>query len=549
MTTLSDDCVEELILLLKEKPRATRRANREYIDTSNNLQLVRLKRHSVIFGRRGSGKTMLLSELAASAEKESAGLIWVDIDDYKTLTFPDILVQILRSIFAELRKKVLKQNPFYRPVRRFHARKVFKRLEKEENFLSDLLQRFEQADASREQQSGQKKSLSRESEFGVNQKAVSIDIADNRSAEETSTSKEIVSGKDKKIDRVNRHLHDAKVLLSEVCSNCRITLYIILDDFYHLSVDDQSLVLDFLQSLTKNLDVYIKFGTIAHRSRLYRKDGQIISGMQKEHDVLSIDLDRTFQNYSEVEKFIKELWKQILKKGELASLDSLFGGNSWNQLVLASGGTPRDFMNILAKALDIGRSRGKDKLDVLLVNEAANLYLRDTKQEDLTSDGKRESGELENMLMDIREFCVTEKKRNLFLIDKDDLENNAAQHELLRQLIDYRFVHLVHGNTSASSQRGRFEAYMLDVGLYSHPQRRGNNKVQQVDFLHRDEQRRADAVRTQAVYRIKESYRNRIGDPFSPPEHIDDNLEETGVDDDKSTDKDEGSGEQLLLGF
>ena len=47
MTTLSDVSVSELITFLKEKPRATRHGNREYIDTGNNLELIRLPRHAV----------------------------------------------------------------------------------------------------------------------------------------------------------------------------------------------------------------------------------------------------------------------------------------------------------------------------------------------------------------------------------------------------------------------------------------------------------------------------------------------------------------------
>jgi hypothetical protein len=119
-------------------------------------------------------------------------------------------------------------------------------------------------------------------------------------------------------------------------------------------------------------------------------------------------------------------------------------------LLLASGGVPRDFMNILARALDLGRSRHKEKLDQFLVNEAANLYLRETKHDDLVSDRDKDSGEIEQMLLDIRDFCVTDRKRNLFLVSKDELEKKQKQREMLRQLMDYRLIHLVHENTSSA---------------------------------------------------------------------------------------------------
>lgn len=102
MTVLGDESVGRLLAFLKEKPRATKKGNRTYIDTGNNLELVRLPRHTVVFGRRGSGKTMLLGELAAQATHKQQGIVWIDVDDYKTLAFPDILIQILRELFTQV---------------------------------------------------------------------------------------------------------------------------------------------------------------------------------------------------------------------------------------------------------------------------------------------------------------------------------------------------------------------------------------------------------------------------------------------------------------
>lgn len=511
------DTKSKLILALKEKPRATMEQNRAYIDTGHNLQSIRLTRHSVVFGRRGSGKTMLLSELASYRKIDSCWLVWIDIDDYKTLTFPDILIQILRSIFQDIRSELIKNNWWVlHPIRRWKAWTVLNQLESEENFLRNLLERFEESELKVERGTSTKRSRKRKSTLASESNFIDASIGEENDREDNSTYKESASGKDQKINRIGRHLHDAKHILRDASQFSTNVIYIVLDDFYHLGNSDQAQVLDFLQSLTKNINVFIKFGTIAHRSRIFQQRDQMIIGMQKEHDVLSIDLDRTFQNFTEVEQFISRLWSQILETNNIDVDLDLFGGHSWKQLVLASGGTPRDFMNILAKALELSIGKEKDKLSVFLVNEAANMYLRDTKQEDLNSDGKDKSEELEGMLADIRDFCIRKKKRNLFLVDKDQLESMLHAQELLRQLLDYRFIHLVHNNTSAVGRPGRYEAYMLDVGVYSHPPRRGENKVEQVDFLARDDKHRSDTIRTQPVYPIKESYASISEDPFSP---------------------------------
>jgi hypothetical protein len=506
-----------LLTHLKKQPRAESTSRTSYIDSGNNLEQIRITRHTVVFGRRGSGKTTLLGELRPIADAHRQGIVWIDVDDYKTLTYPDVLIQILRSVFASIQRDVTTLTSWLHPIKRWRSRATRKRLVNELRDLSDWLDRFDESEMAVEVSSGQKSSEKRGASIGSN-KGLTSKMTSSTDNEVSEGRRETSSGRDRKIDRIRRHLQDAKELLKNARQHSYETYVLVLDDFYHLTIDDQSKVLDYLQSLAKNNSIYIKFGTIAHRSSLYHRGSTLIEGMQKEHDVLSIDLDRTFQNFQEVEGFIKRFWQQIKNDIEDGTdLDSIFSGDSWQQLVLATGGVPRDFMNILARSIELGQSRRKDKLDVFLINEAANLYLRETKHPDLISDKVAETNELEGMLADIRDFCVKERKRNLFLIDKDDLDKHSHQRELLRQLLDFRFIHLVHGNTSAASHAGRFEAYMLDVGLYAHPQRRGENRVKQVDFLAREDQHRQDAIRTQPIYRLKDNYGQTRVNVFAEP--------------------------------
>jgi hypothetical protein len=66
---------------------------------------------------------------------------------------------------------------------------------------------------------------------------------------------------------------------------------------------------------------------------------------------------------------------------------------------------------------------------------------------------------------------------------------------------------------------------MLDVGLYAHPQRRGENRVNQVDFIERDDQHRQDAIRTQPIYRLKENYGQSAVSVFAEPVAEEDQCE------------------------
>jgi hypothetical protein len=83
-------------------------------------------------------------------------------------------------------------------------------------------------------------------------------------------------------------------------------------------------------------------------------------------------------------------------------------------------------------------------------------------------------------------------------VSKDDEGKHAAVHELLRQLMDFKLVHLVEPSTSAASGRpGRFEAYTLDFSLFMEPRRRG---IEIVRFWETDSQRRRVRLREAPVY-------------------------------------------------
>lgn len=308
-----------------------------------------------------------------------------------------------------------------------------------------------------------------------------------------------------KMSRIYRYLQDLKGTVAQAMDMAGLrSIYLVLDDFYQLNIDEQAEVLDFLQNLCKNTSIFLKFGTIPHRSCLYRK-GKLTVGMQVAHDVQPIDLDRSFQNFFAVEEFLRNLWINICKSvSRKVDFTPIFEKNSWHQLILASGGVPRDFLNILSRAIDIARSTQKEKLDVPTINEAANLYLHETKREDLRFDALEVSDKLEIFLGEIIDFCLKEHKTNLFLVSKDEMRKFSHIAELFKQLMDFRFIHRVHENVSAQRQGSRYEAYMLDVGLYGHLQQSKESRIEEIPFWERDEAKRVKILGTAPIYTLKD---------------------------------------------
>jgi hypothetical protein len=146
----------------------------------------------------------------------------------------------------------------------------------------------------------------------------------------------------------------------------------------------------------------------------------------------------------------------------------LLAGGGVERLVLASGGVARDFLTIFRKAIDVARERGKthrgDRVSAEDVNVAAGEHDR-AKRDELRRDTWEERQALEAALIIIQDFCI-ENKVNCFLVEQDATSDGSD--DLLSELVDLRFVHVVESRTTVRDQPGKlFTAYMLDISQYT----------------------------------------------------------------------------------
>lgn len=72
-----------------------------YIDASNNLDDATARQNHVIFARRGCGKTLLLHSSSRLAD-ESISAVYLNCEDFKQHSFPNVLIEILKAIFLEI---------------------------------------------------------------------------------------------------------------------------------------------------------------------------------------------------------------------------------------------------------------------------------------------------------------------------------------------------------------------------------------------------------------------------------------------------------------
>ncbi len=95
-----------------------------------------------------------------------------------------------------------------------------------------------------------------------------------------------------KVDFLRRHVMDYQAIFDQMADVSKGDSYVILDDLYHIRRDDQPSVVDYIHSIAKGHQLWIKIGTIRHRSRWY-VHGDPPRGVKLGDDAEEIDLDLT----------------------------------------------------------------------------------------------------------------------------------------------------------------------------------------------------------------------------------------------------------------
>ena len=470
----------------------------------------------MILGRRGSGKTRLLDELRRSSRDTHDHVVSVGAEDHKELTYPDILIQILRTFLRDFPERL-------QPPRRWSGRwfsELAQRLrhpwraanaEKERtnliaevrrlaHVLDDLLAQSEQLDATYStRESRAHETTDRfEASVAAGRAAIGGGVQVTTSAQEGVERK--LSQRERKRVKVERQLPDFKHILARVSGLLGGRIFLCVDDFYYIRKPDQPPVADYIHRICKDTQAFLKVATIRHRSELYRH-GDVTRGVVFGHEVQKIDLDLPLGQFDTVHHFLQGIWEEVCRETNTDPAQ-VFKGEGFAHAVLASGGVPRDFFGVIKYAANLAGTRGEAAIGKLRVSEAARRYTEDTKYPELFEASGRDSL-LELLVMDITRFARDQHHRNCFHIDLDELDRNPDMRSIIEALVDGRLIHLISDNTTNARKAGRYAAYLLDVGLYAHPQRRGRRAIEEVKFWETDPAGRLKNLERSPVYPLR----------------------------------------------
>jgi Cdc6-like AAA superfamily ATPase len=507
--------IDQLLTLVEEATRATKGPPKRFIEPARGtLDRAKSRRHHIVFGRRGSGKTSLLRKAASDLTLRRIPVAFIDLEAFKGHAFPDVLLSILvetlhafdewlatAGINAATKKswwdKFWGGRPERPPLEKKKLEQVRQRLQDEKDLLTRLLHSDDYAELV-EQTGESKKTTSRSlssasvkasGSAGIPGAKANVGADANIEDEQTGVGERKIelteTTKRNKLDILHRRIIHFQKLFDAIVELSAGDAFIFLDDLYHLRRADQPHVLDYFHRIVKGRSVWLKIGTIRHRTDWYHHGNPPI-GMKLSDDCDDIDLDITLAKFEIARRFLLQVLNQIIKEAEFKNHEVILAEGGVVRLVLASGGVARDFLSIFRKAVEVARERGKtyrgERVNAEDVNVAAGEH-EPSKRDELRRDTLEERRVLESALLRIREFCVTNKV-NCFLVEQDAAIFGRL--DVLGELADLRFVHIVNSRTTARDKPGKlFTAYMLDISQYTGERLRRD--LEMISFWERSE--------------------------------------------------------------
>jgi glutathione S-transferase len=487
---LDDPKFSKLESLIRRSFRVRDNRDPVYVDVAQNLDRVGLDQHQIVFGRRGSGKSCLLIHFRRQVAPElNVHTVYILGDTIKTLDYPDVLIRLLLAIFEGLPS----QGRWARLKRR-----VRRSTAQTDTVIAELRDLLALPGTSKLKVTRGKTQTAKTAQHG-RLKRGPVDVGADREKLAGESHEEVRESDEQKIRRVDARLADYKRVIQDELTAAKVAYGVfIIDDFYLINAAYQPEVIDYLHRLLRDTDLYLKVGTVRHRTTLL-KTSPIHVGVQLTQDVDGFNLDHTLEDIDQTGAYLGEMLRKLGEQVGLEDAPAIMNDDARKELILLSGGVPRDYLNIFVGGLERARRlKGRKRVTPTDLRKAAESLSHETKFRDLRTDAGAEVPALERLFVDLVRFCLQEKRKTAFLVSKDDIGEYPDVHDLIQQLMDFKLIHLIDESTSAASGRpGRFEAYTLDFALFMEPRKR---YIEIVRFWETDDQRRRVRLREAPDY-------------------------------------------------
>jgi hypothetical protein len=244
-----------------------------------------------------------------------------------------------------------------------------------------------------------------------------------------------------------------------------LRLYVYLDDFYLLPMGVQPQFLDYLAGMLRDTDGWIKVASIERLTKTYETSTHV--GLEIPHDATKIDLDVTLEDPGAAQHFLEAVLDTYINTAGIKRVSAIAKTEALGRLVLASGGVPRDYLNLFSSSITVARANRRDAREIGRedVAQAAGQSAR-IKKRDLEQDVNRDYADSLIRAIGVLSDAVKGAGFGYFRVNIDQKSDEG--YELLALLVDLRFAHLINASLSDNHKVGvRYEAYILDLSEWS----------------------------------------------------------------------------------
>ena len=336
---LSSSNMDSLATLVDESVRASRDGVRYFLEPTNGvLAKAKNKRHHIIFGRRGSGKSSLLQKVARDLTVDRTPIAFVDLESFKGHSYPDVLVSVLIKSVSEIKgwlnsaatNPATKTTFWKRLFNSIPTKPAFNKTRTLElsRTLGDIVVELEKilhgADdvKIRDVARGE---FSAEGKSALSTKAGVVDADFSLTAGARSAAERQSEYSSTKIEALHRNIMKYQKAFRDLTDLAGGPAFLLLDDLYHIRLGDQAAVLDYFHRIAKGTNVWLKIGTIRHRSLWYTFGNPPI-GMKLGDDADEIDLDVTLEKYEPTREFLLKILDQFARTADVNLNDVLADG-------------------------------------------------------------------------------------------------------------------------------------------------------------------------------------------------------------------------------
>lgn len=420
VASLVDPRVSDLIEVLNARSRTSeQQPSLRYVrDAEETLSVAVSKRHHIIFGRRGVGKTALMLEAKKQVESKGAVAFWMNIQTMRNLSASDAFLTMASR-------------------------------------LCDL-------------------------PLVVHGGRATVPISVGRATELRQRILQLAGAGSGREQDVAKLVPDVQALFNLFGQEIQTSIYLFLDDFHYLPIKQQPGFLDLVHAITRDNPLWIKAAGIKHQARWFTDNPPM--GLQTGHDAAIIDLDITLQQPAKAKQFLVSVLRAYTDEARLSAevisppaLDRLVlasGAVPRDFLILSATAiqVARQRSNARAAGVqDVNEAAGR----------IAQTKLQELEDDAASSVGKA-APRMEALTV-IRNFLIEQQQTTYFRIDFQDKELRAREYELLQSLMDLRMIHLINAGVSDERQAGRrSEVYMLDLSQFSGTRFKRNLRV--LDF-------------------------------------------------------------------